>query len=166
MIASNLFAQATDTPQNGASRAEDFQPQTQNPQVPGNTQDQQAGHNLQNTGDQQILNDPTAHINVPVNPAPPPATLQVTSASVNLYLVVAVSIVLALIAEYIWRARRKASTSSAAQLASVSAEEVTEQPLADQPVSAKVAAPKALKPKPKPKAKTKSKSTKGKRKKK
>lgn len=112
----SLFAQSTGIPNNGASNAQDFQPPTQNPQNPGTLQQQSSG--VQDPTGQDILNNPNAHISVPVNPDTPKPAPQVTAAGVDWLLVVLVSLVLVAIAEvfFMRRDKKRATRPVAASL--------------------------------------------------
>lgn len=73
MVKHNLVAQATRVPE--GSRAQDFQPETRNPQVAPLDLNLQQGRNLQQGATHQLLTDnPNVRIIVPVAPARPPVT--------------------------------------------------------------------------------------------
>jgi hypothetical protein len=153
-----LLAQATDTPESGASRAEDFQPPTQNPQVPANTQ-QQDGQ-LQQTGDQDILSSPNARITVPVNPAPPQPTPQVATAQVNWLMIVVVTAALAVVFQVFVRAKRSKSSLGKVYIETEATPAQVEKPAPSPPTKAAPAKKPATKKKPAKKSRSKTKSKK------
>jgi len=103
-----MFAQATRVPENGASRAEDFQPLTRNPQAAGGGV--QSGVEPQSAGGQDILNHENARIIVPTNDVQTATPMQTTAngASINWFLVIVISIILVALLEYVFRRREKA----------------------------------------------------------
>lgn len=85
-------------PNNGASNASDFQPQTQNPQnIPGNVIQQQSGlQGVKNT--QEFFNDKqNATISVPNEPAPAQAIAQPTNDALTLAILSVIAIIAGLI---------------------------------------------------------------------
>ncbi len=134
MVRENVVAQATSAPNNGASNASDFQPPTRNPQT-GELNTQQQTSEVQETGDQQLLNNPNAHIEVPVNPADRSYANGTPPRGINWPAVIVIAVVLVVIAEFIIRKREKKlarfapSGSDPDASAATSAEpEVTEPP--------------------------------------
>lgn len=111
----NLFAQATQAPNNGASNAEDFQPLTRNPQT---TQGGlQPGTGPQSTSGQDILNKENTRIVVPVgdnNGETQGAQQQApVDGGINWLLVVIVAAVIVAAIEYFFRRRERRSSQHA-----------------------------------------------------
>jgi len=169
-----VFAQATNVPTNGASNAQDFQPQTRNPQA--TRSELQPGSVPQATDSQDILSNENARIVVPVGPAQTVTPLPVSRAGgINWFLVGIAVIILGAGLQYAVRRRKKpltarpqTATKRAAPQevsvvlaeASVSppvAEQIPDQPV-DQPKEKPLAkAPGSSSKKPHKRAKSKSK---------
>lgn len=98
----DILAQANQAPSNGASNASDFQPPTRNPQNEGiNTQEQSTG--VQQTGDQDVLNNSQAQIEVPINPADHDTVPNASTGGINWFAVILASVVLVVAAESLLR---------------------------------------------------------------
>lgn len=94
----------TDTPNNGASNATDFQPPTRNPQqAPIQLFQQQGG--VQTSDSQHVLQNGTAEIKVPANPAPAPTA--VAEAKGNTWVFFAIVGIVLIIGLIWWRRRPK-----------------------------------------------------------
>lgn len=126
----HTVAQAT--PSNGASRADDFQPQTRNPQAAEG--DLQQGSNLQDTSGYDVLNNENARILVPSgssepseSPAPVPG-----GEGINWPLVVIISVLLVGVLEYVFR-RRERSKAAGVPASTVYDEPVIAEAPAPQP---------------------------------
>lgn len=125
----NLFAQATNTPGNGASNSQDFQPLTRNPQTTGGGL--QPGTVPQSTTSQDILSNGNARITVPVSnvngaTSPPPV---VDSGGINWLLVFIVAAVVVFVFEYGFRRRDKRSHVQTTDFDDSSYQEVIEYPV-------------------------------------
>lgn len=172
----NLFAQATNAPNNGASNAEDFQPLTRNPQTTGGGL--QPGKGPQSTTSQDILSKENARIIVPVSDGQPGETKAATTTAaggINWFLVVAVAAIMVVALEYFFRRRERASKLAPAR--SVPTETIeypVEEPEPVVPEAAEVpegilephptpVEPKQTKPKKKKSSKSKSKRKKSKK---
>jgi hypothetical protein len=164
----SLFAQATGTPNSGASNAEDFQPLTRNPQTTGGGL--QPGTGSQSTGGQDILSNENARIVVPVGEGQAPAPQSTTpGGGINWLVVVGVAVVIVAALEYIFRRRDK--RKAVAPAVDTSPQEIVTLPIepnepeAIQPIPVETNEKPASKPQAKkasakttPKRKTKSKS--------
>lgn len=108
----NYFAQTASLPGDSASRAEDFQPPTRNPQTAGG--DLQSGASIQSVEGQDILNNGNARILVPTGEAAEPApTPLANSGGINWLVVLAISAVLVIAVELLIRRRERTKRSSA-----------------------------------------------------
>lgn len=162
----NLFAQATNVPNNGASKSADFQPLTRNPQSAEGSL--QPGTVPQSTSTQDVLSNENARISVPVgnNKAAAPTATPASSGGVNWLLVIVSAAVIVVALEYVFR-RREKSRSPNPELADTTPHEIITLPV-EEPVSASISVAEAPKPKPKKKTATKTsakKKSKSKRKK-
>lgn len=130
----HTFAQSS--PSNGASRAEDFQPQTRNPQTTGGNL--QPSSSLQSTGDQNVLQNEDAHIVVPsgVSDPPRPTGSPLNGGGINWFFVVTASVLLVGLLEFIFRYRERLTMKTSRATESI--EFVTpEASLVEQPADAK-----------------------------
>src|SRR5688572_8592779 len=109
MVKTNVLAQATQAPSNGASNADDFHPPTRNPQVaPGSLQ---PGAPTQNTSGQDVLNNPNARLSVPTTSSTPGETVATPSGGINIAFVIIASVVIVLAVEFFLRRRDKHATA-------------------------------------------------------
>ena len=109
------FAQLTQLPNNGASNAEDFQPQTRNPQTaPGNLQPVTGA---QQTSPQDVLSQSNTRIVVPSNPADPPEVVQPvsTGGGINWVFVFVSTAIIVFVAERFFRKRDSRNQSLVVQ---------------------------------------------------
>ena len=140
----NLFAQAIQTPNNGASNAEDFQPPTRNPQ---STQTNlQTSQGPQSASGQDILSNENARIVVPVGDGDPQAQSEQTPAGggIDWFLVIAIAAVIVVGLEYFFRRREKSQpvdTPAVIEVPQTTPEIVEETEPKPQPVK-QTAAPK------------------------
>lgn len=102
----SIFAQTGGAPDNGASNAEDFQPQTRNPQ-PGGIDTQRSGGNIQETGDSDVLSRTDESIQVPVNPADTRDSGASPAGGINWVVVIVATIVLVVVFDALLRRRDK-----------------------------------------------------------
>lgn len=145
----NLFAQATNAPNSGASNAEDFQPLTRNPQPTQGSL--QPGTGPQSTSGQDILSKENTRIVVPVNDRGEQAPTEQQPAAaggINWFLVVVVAAVIVAALEYFFR-RRERRPARATMLVDTSPQEVMTVP---EPPASPEPEPKPKKP-PAPKKK-------------
>jgi hypothetical protein len=161
-LISIYFGQATQAPNNGASNAQDFQPQTRNPQTaPANLQP--GTGSAQETSPQDILSRQNTRINVTSNPAPPPQAQSVQTGGINWGWVVISTVVIVAVLYYILtlRDRRKASlaeTEVLPEAPSAGVESSAAEASAAEPVPAKTPKATAAAVKSKKSKKKKSKS--------
>lgn len=142
-------------PTDGASKAEDFQPPTRNPQSVGGSV-QSGGSSTQSAGGQELLGDPTATISVTRDPIEGDgATTAVSPDGVNWVFVLVASAVIVAAAEYWFRRRDRKAAASAGKATASSVEVTTDEPA---PVSETVVAQPAQTESGKKKSKKKSKS--------
>jgi hypothetical protein len=110
-----LVAQATNTPTNGASRAEDFQPQTRNPQPTNGSL--QTGGGPQSVGGPDILSNPEARIVVPTGASDGVLAKTTTKdAGINWFMIILVVIAVAAAAKYFsWLKKQPSSVQEPIQ---------------------------------------------------
>lgn len=152
----NTFAQATGSPTSGASRAEDFQPLTRNPQTTGGGL--QPGTGPQTTSGQDILNDSNAQILVPSSSGqgPPASSAAPAAGGINWIFVIVVAVLIVAALEYLFRRREKTKAPQASAVDTIP-QEVVVLPADEEP--APVAEPTEERSEPKPKKKASAKST-------
>jgi hypothetical protein len=117
-MSSKIVAQANTSP-SGGSKSSDFQPPTRNPQNgPVNTQ--QGGGGVQQTGDQQLLNNSNATIEVPVNPADSGDQAVAAVRSMNWPAVIIITVIIVVVSEFILRRKeQRKSTPPATEPAEI-----------------------------------------------
>ncbi len=100
------------TTNSGASKASDFQPLTSNPQqAPGQVFPEQ--DTVQQSAQTTLLQNNTARISVPVNPAPAPRTVTEAKNGSGTFIVLVVIFLLVAVGVQLWRKRSVSSADQA-----------------------------------------------------
>lgn len=104
-----IFAQATVVPNNGASKAEDFQPPTGNPQQKTRSLQEQTG-NLQDPTGYDVLNKQNARIVIPTGtPESAPNIPEAAGTSATPFVLSSILVVVAFAIAYFWNSRLRSA---------------------------------------------------------